>query len=99
MKTKNYILECHMNISYRQVNIDNPDEVRFISEMDVRIPAQFDSDFLVNEKTVKERINHFKEKFNSDDFFEIATDNTGKIIGFHAVKKLPYFNLSAGNVY
>jgi len=41
---------------YRRAQIENESELRFIAEVDVTIPALFDSDFPVDEKAVQDRM-------------------------------------------
>ncbi len=75
-----------MNISYRKVHLDNPQEMQFIAAIDMTIPALFDSLFEVNEKTIAERLTQLM-RCKLDDFFEVATIPDGKIVGFHFMSK------------
>ena len=56
-----------MNLIYRKVNMDNPQEMQIIAAIDMAIPALFDSTFQVNEKTIKERLDMLM-KCKPDDF-------------------------------
>ena len=48
---------------------------------------------------ILDRLKHFKEKFNQEDFFEVAMDGD-KVVSFHVIKKHPHFNnKNVGNVY
>lgn len=71
-----------MGITYRRVDLDNCDEMQTIAEIDMTIPALFDSLFEVNEKTISERLQQLM-KCKSNDFFDVAVADNGKIIGYH----------------
>lgn len=71
-----------MGISYRKVDINNPDEMKTIAAIDITIPALFDPLFQVNETAISERLEQLL-KYKSDDFFEVAVTESGKIVGFH----------------
>lgn len=84
----------------RRANLKDDSELRAIAEVDVTIPAIYDADFVVNEEAVSKQAARLKEMFKEEDFFNIAINGEGKIIGYHAVKKQPYMNdLFAGNIY
>lgn len=86
--------------SYRRVEFNNDKEMIFIAETDILIPAKFDSDFPTDDKMVADRLKHFKEKFNEEDFFDVAVTTSNEIIGFHIIKKHPHFNnKNVGNIY
>lgn len=75
-----------MNITYRNVDLKNSEEMQFIAAIDMTIPALFDSKFEVNEKTISERLVQLM-KCKPDDFFEVALSGENKIVGFHFVDK------------
>lgn len=86
-------------IIYRSVDYNNEKELLFIADTDIQIPAKFDREFPTDEKMILDRLKHFKEKFNQEDFFQVAVDGQ-KIVGFHLIKKHPHFNnKNVGNVY
>ncbi len=71
-----------MIITYRRVNLEDTAEMRTIAEIDMTIPALFDPVFEVNEKTISDRLVQLM-KCKPDDFFDVALNADGKIIGFH----------------
>ena len=71
-----------MEITYRRVDLGNNSEMQAIAEIDMTIPALFDSLFEVNEKTITERLGQLM-KCQINDFFDIAVADGGKIIGYH----------------
>lgn len=73
-----------MELSYRNVDLNDPVEMGFIAATDMTIPALYDSLFKVNEKTISERLSQLL-KCKADDFFEVAVDGSGKIVGYHAL--------------
>jgi GNAT superfamily N-acetyltransferase len=75
-----------MEITYRKVNLKDPDEMQAIAAIDMTIPALFDPIFEVNEKTISDRLEQLM-KCKSDDFFEVALNSDGKIIGYHFMNK------------
>lgn len=75
-----------MNFKYRKVSLDNRDEMHIIAAIDMTIPALFDSLFQVNEKTIAERLEQLM-KCKPDDFFEVAVDDAGIIVGYHFMNK------------
>lgn len=83
--------------TFRRANLQNENEVKFLAEIDMTIPAKFDSDFPVNEKMIQDRIK-FLQSASDSDFFDLAVDQDQKIIGFHLVKKVAYFDRFAGRV-
>ena len=88
-----------IKITYRSVDFNNENELLFTAKMDVQIPAKFDVEFPTDEKMLHDRLKHFKEKFNQEDYFELALVDY-KIVGFHIIKKQPYFdNKNVGNIY
>ena len=86
-------------VLYRRVDFSSEAEMIFIADTDTQIPAKFDDEFPTDEKMILERLKHFKEKFNQEDFFQVALDGQ-KIVGFHLIKKHSHFNnKNVGNVY
>lgn len=77
-----------MSIKYRSVSFSNDAEIKFIAEQDSKIPLQYDSTYVWNEKSVERRIEFYK-KITPEDFFEVATEEE-KIIGFQLVHSVPY---------
>ncbi len=75
-----------MSISYRKVNLNNPNEMKAIAAIDMTIPALFDPLFKVNEETILERLEQLM-KCKPDDFFEVAIAEMGKIVGYHFMNK------------
>jgi ribosomal protein S18 acetylase RimI-like enzyme len=73
-----------MNISYRSVDLNDPVEMSLIAATDMTIPALYDSLFKVNEKTISERLSQLL-RCKPDDFFEVAINSDGKIVGYHAL--------------
>ncbi len=73
-------------ISYRKVALDNHDEMQAIAAIDMTIPAIYDPLFQVNEKTISDRLAQLL-KCKPDDFFEVAVDESEKIVGFHFLNK------------
>jgi ribosomal protein S18 acetylase RimI-like enzyme len=71
-----------MTISYRKADFNNSDEMKSIAAIDMTIPALFDPLFEVNEKTISKRLEQLM-KCKPDDFFEVAVNQDGKIIGYH----------------
>ncbi len=71
-----------MAINYRKVDLNNLDEMKTIAAIDMTIPALFDPLFQVNEKTISERLEQLM-KCKLTDFFEVATTDGGKIVGYH----------------
>ncbi len=57
-----------------------------IAAIDMTIPALFDPLFQVNEKTIDERLAQLL-KAKDDDFFEVALDENGAVVGFHFLNK------------
>jgi len=89
-----------MEISFRNANTLNLDEIRYIAEIDSSIPPVHDSDFRCDEETIQKEMEFLIKKLSADDFFEVAVDSKDKVIGFHVVKKTPYIrDLFAGAVY
>ena len=88
-----------MSITFRKANLANADEIRFIAEIDARIPQAHDPEFLCNENTINDRYEFLKNKTTHEDFFEVAINKEQKIVGFHLIKKKSYQeNLFAGSV-
>jgi len=83
--------------SYRRAQIENDEEINFIAKIDNTIPAKFDSDFIINDKMNEDRAK-FLKSCKEEDFFEVALDTQNKIVAFHLVKKIPYFDRFAGRV-
>lgn len=75
-----------MEITYRKVDLKNPEEMQKIAAIDMTIPALFDSLFQVNEKTIAERLEQLM-KSKDDDFFDLAVTAEGKIVGYHALNQ------------
>lgn len=71
-----------MNITYRRVDLNNPDEMQTIAAIDMAIPAMFDASFEVNAKTISERLEQLK-KCQANDFFEVVVIESGRIVGYH----------------
>lgn len=80
-----------IEIQFRPVQIDNESEMRKIAEIDMTIPALFDSAFQVNEKTILERLEQLK-KCKDDDFFLLAIDPNEEIVGYHFLNKTQHPN-------
>lgn len=63
-------------------------EMRFIAEVDCRIPLEYDPDHTFAKSSIDSRL-EFYYQLAADDFFEVvAHDKT--IVAFHIVKKGPY---------
>lgn len=75
-----------MSIIYRRVELADENEMLLIAEIDMAIPALFDSTFEVNAKTISERLGQLM-KCKADDFFEVAVHADGKIVGYHFMNK------------
>ena len=73
-------------VTFRKVNITDPEEMRVIAAIDMTIPALFDPLFQVNEKTISERLEQLM-KAKPDDFFQVALSEKGKIVGYHFMNK------------
>lgn len=88
-----------MEITFRKVNLQDPDEMQLIAGIDMTIPALFDSVFEVNEETISDRLKQLM-KCKPDDFFDVAIDADGKIIGYHFMNqfKFPPTGLMAADV-
>lgn len=71
-----------MNILYRRVNLTDPEEMQAIAEIDMTIPALYDSMFEVNEATIADRLKQLM-KCHENDFFDVAFADDGKIVGYH----------------
>lgn len=85
-------------ITYRRADIANKSEIEFIARTDIEIPALFDADFSTDEKAFQDELKRF-EKLTNEDFFDVAISGSGKVIGFHIIKKSPYFDRFAGCIY
>lgn len=83
--------------TFRRANLQNESEIQFLAEIDITIPAKFDSDFPVNDKMIQDRVKFLKSASESD-FFDLAIDDAQQIVGFHLVKKVPHFERFAGRV-
>ncbi len=73
-------------ITFRKVNITDPEQMQSIAALDMTIPALFDPLFQVNEKTIGERLEKLM-KAKPDDFFQVAINGNGKIVGYHFMNK------------
>jgi len=71
-----------MTLIYRRVDLHNNVEMQTIAAIDIAIPAMFDPVFEVNEKTISERLEQLM-KCQPTDFFDVAVNESGKIVGFH----------------
>ena len=80
-----------MNISFRRAHLHDPQEIRFICEIDSTIPPLFDTEFLIDEAVVQSRIKEYTEKLTDDDFFDVAVTDTGRVVGFHILHIKPHF--------
>ena len=83
--------EPPLEISYRPVNIQNEFEMRKIAEIDMTIPALYDSTFQVNEKTINDRLEQLK-KYKEHDFFLVAENADKEIVGYHFLNKTKHPN-------
>lgn len=75
-------------ISYRRVNFKDDAEMLFIADTDTRIPAKFDDEFPTDEKMILDRLKHFKEKLNEEDFFDVAVVGKDESLGFMLLKSI-----------
>lgn len=57
-----------------------------IAAIDMTIPALFDSMFVVNEKTISERLQQLM-KCKDDDYFEVVVNADQQIVGYHFLNK------------
>jgi GNAT superfamily N-acetyltransferase len=81
----------------RPVDKESIKEMRFIAEMDSRIPLEYDSTYIFDDSSIDFRLQYYS-KLKPDDFFEVIEYNTS-IVAFHIVSKFPYPpNFFAGNI-
>lgn len=85
-------------VFYRRADLANKIEIEFIARADIEIPALFDADFSTDEKAFQDELKRF-EKLMDEDFFDVAVAENNKIVGFHIIKKSPYFDRFAGCIY
>ncbi|MGZ3809045.1 MAG: GNAT family N-acetyltransferase, partial [Bacteriovorax sp.] len=85
-------------VFYRRVDFTNKREIECIARADIEIPALFDTDFSTDEEAFQQELKRF-EKFTDDDFFDVAFNNENQVVGFHIIKKTPYFDRFAGSIY
>lgn len=83
--------EAPLEIKYRSVNIQDESEMRKIAEIDMTIPALYDSSFQVNEATILDRLNQLK-KYKEGNFFIVAENADKEIVGFHFLNKTTHPN-------
>jgi GNAT superfamily N-acetyltransferase len=89
-----------MKFTFRRADLSNEAELRTIAEIDAGIPPLYDADFRNDAETIAKELDFFKNKLTGEDFFDVAVDTQGRIVGFHLVKKVPYLrDLFAGAVY
>lgn len=74
-----------MKISYRPVQRENAEEMRFVAYVDSRIPLEHDPLFKWQESDVEGRVQMLKKAVKPDDFFDVAVAG-GRIVGFHVIK-------------
>lgn len=77
-----------MSFVFRTANKDDLNEMRFIAEVDSRIPLEYDSAYTFAESSIYSRLDYYKQ-LTSDDFFEVVLSEN-LVVGFHIVKKIPY---------
>lgn len=87
-----------MKVIYRRINFHDGEELKFLASTDVEIPALFDADFSTDDESVQKMLKAL-EKFTDEDFCQIAVNERGQIVGYHIIKKVPYFNRFAGSIY
>lgn len=85
-------------IAYRRVDLKNEKEINFIARADLQIPALFDKDFSTDDEAFQQELKRM-EKLTDEDFFDVATNTNNEVIGFHIIKKTPYFDRFAGCIY
>lgn len=85
-------------INYRRADVANKNEIEFVARVDVEIPVLFDSDFSTNEKAFQAALKRI-EKLSNEDFFDIAVNSIGEVVGVHIIKKSAYFDRFAGSIY
>ncbi len=72
---------------YRSVNKQDTKEMRFIAEVDSKIPLAYDRHFPWSEDSITDRLGYYAN-LNDDDHFEVAEFGS-EIIGFHIIKAIP----------
>ena len=86
-----------MSLSFRKPVLTNIFEMRFIAEMDSRIPLDYDPHYGFTDASIDDRLK-FYQQIKTDDFFEVATDGT-EVVAFHIVLKGHYPpDVKIGNV-
>ena len=76
-------------VQFRRVNFEDPAELGFIAEIDSKIPLQYDPNFLWSEQSIAAKLDQYIKQISVDDYFEVA-QSENRIVGFHAIKKMPY---------
>lgn len=71
----------------------------FVAEADSRIPLEFDPTLLWNPDSIAHRLDWYHKNIGEPDFFEVALENSQKIVGFHIIRRIPFPpNLFAGTI-
>ena len=71
--------------------------MHLIGDADARIPLEYDPSYTFNDTSAGKRAEYYTT-FSDEDFFEVAIDD-GKIVGFHAIRIIPYPpNFRVGNI-
>lgn len=71
--------------------------MRLVAEADSRIPLAFDPAYQFNATSIDKRLEYYAS-YGDDDFFEVALEGE-TIVGFHAIRIIPYPpSFRAGNI-
>jgi RimJ/RimL family protein N-acetyltransferase len=83
--------EKMVEIKFRSVDLNNVSEMQMIAEIDMTIPALYDSSFQVNQKTISDRLEQL-QKCKEDDFFLVVENMQNEIVGYHFLNKMDHPN-------
>ena len=86
-------------IVFRSISLADQTLIRALCEIDVTIPAEFDSSFSVDESAIQARVDHFKNRFQATDYLDGAFDEQNRLVGFHVLKRLKTSDGEAATIY